>query len=104
MLYGEQQAFEGEHPYEPAHMRMGSRDIVVTAATREYHRILVTGENFTEFSRLVAGDQLMDTLYIDAEHIAARVDDGQELTDFCVAQVDRDGVELSRTKAFELTK
>ena len=97
MLYGDRQAFEGEFPYQRTDMRMGSRDIVVTDAVREYHRLLLTGENFTEFSRIVVGDQALDTVFIDAEHIVARVEDNMEFDTFCVAQVDHDGNELSRT-------
>ena len=101
MLYGDQQAFEGEYPYVATNMRMGSRDITVSAAEREYHRLLVTGENFTEFSRVVVGDQALDTLYIDSQHIVASVDDTLQFDAFSVAQIDRDGVELSRTREFE---
>ena len=97
MLYGDRQAFEGEYPYRRTDMRMGSRDIAVTGAVREYHRLLATGENFTEFSKIIAGDQALDTLFIDSEHIAARVEDNVTFDSFCVAQVDRDNVELSRT-------
>ncbi|MBQ3424687.1 MAG: LTA synthase family protein [Clostridia bacterium] len=102
MLYGDRQAFEGDFPYQPADMRLGSRDIRIAGASREYHRLLVTGENFTEFSRILAGEQPLDTLYIDSEHIVARVEDGQEITEIRVAQVDRDGVELSRTEAYAM--
>ena len=97
MLYGDRQAFEGEFPYRRTDMRMGSRKVSVTGAVREYHRLLVTGENFTEFSRIVAGDQALDTLFIDSEHIVARVEDNMAFDSFCVAQMDRDNVELSRT-------
>jgi len=100
MLYGDRQAFEGEFPYRRTDMRMGSRNVTVTGAVREYHRLLVTGENFTEFSKIVAGDQALDTLFIDSEHIAARVEDNMTFDSFCVAQVDRDNVELSRTGAY----
>ncbi len=101
MLYGDQQAFEGEYPFVRTDMRMGCRKIAVTDAAREYRRLLVSGENFTEFSRIVIGDQVLDTLYIDSGHIVAGVDDAMEFDTFCVAQVDRDGVELSRTKAYK---
>lgn len=100
MLYGDRQAFEGEYPYRRTDMRMGSRDVTVTGAVREYHRLLVTGENFTEFSKIVVGDQALDTLFIDSGHIIARTEDNMALDSFCVAQVDRDNVELSRTGAW----
>lgn len=103
MLYGDREAFEGEFPYQRTDMRMGSRDIIVTDAAREYHRLLVTGEHFTEFSHIVVDDQPLDTLYIDPEHIAARVDDGAPLESFCVAQIGKDGGELGRTAVFEVS-
>ena len=101
MLYGDQEAFDGEYPYERTRMRMGSRDITITRAEREYHRLLVTGENFTEFSQIVVDDQALETVYIDSEHIAARLDDGVVVDGFCVAQIGKDGGELSRTEGYE---
>lgn len=97
MLYGDQEAFEGELPYERVDMRLGSRDIVVTGADREYHRLLVTGDGFTEFSAIVVDDEALETVYIDPQHLAARVDDDLVLTGFCVAQMGKDGGELGRT-------
>ena len=101
MLYGDQEAFDGEYPYERTRMRMGSRDITITRAEREYHRLLVTGENFTEFSQIVVDDQALETVYIDSEHIAARLDDGVVVDGFCVAQIGKDGGELSRSESYE---
>ena len=102
MLYGDQEAFDGEYPYEPTDMALGSRAITVAGADLNYRRLLVTGENFTEFSAVVVGDQVIDTLYIDPQHIAARIDDALSFDRFCVAQIARDGTELSRTAEFEL--
>lgn len=98
MLYGDQEAFEGEYPYAPTDMRLGSRDITVEGADLEYRRLLVTGENFTEFSAIVSGGQVMDTIYIDSQRLAARVDDPAAIERFCVAQIARDGTELGRTE------
>ena len=100
MLYGDQEAFDGDYPYQATRMRLGSRDITVEGAELAYRRLLVTGQNFTEFSVIMVGDQAVDTLYIDAQHLAARVDDPTAFDRFCVAQVARDGTELGRTKVF----
>lgn len=100
MLYGDQEAFSGEYPYQPTDMRMGSRAVAVGGAALEYRRLLVTGENFTEFSVIVAGEQALDTLFVDAQHIVARVDDPAAVGRFCVAQVARDGTELGRTAEY----
>ena len=97
MLYGDKEAFDGDYPYVETDMTMGSRPIVVTGASREYHRLLVEGENFTEFSAIAVGDQVLDTVYVDPRHIVARVDDSLDTTDFAVVQMSRDGtVELGR--------
>ena len=52
------------------------------------------------FSKIIAGDQALDTVFIDSEHIVSRVEDNVTIDAFCVAQVDRDGVELSRTEEY----
>ena len=111
VFYGEQQAFEGESPYAPAEMRLGSRPITIRDVELDYHRLLVTGEGFTEFSRIVIDDgPPLDTLYVDSEHIITRVQQGDSpvgslsegpiLETVTVAQVNTDGVELGRTRPF----
>jgi len=102
MLYGDQEAFDGETPFEETDMRFGCRDICVTDAVREYHRLLVTGENFTEFSAIVVDDQPVETVYIDPEHIVAALDDGVVVSSFCVAQIGKDGGELGRTEMWRM--
>ena len=113
-LYGEQQVYEGESPYEAADMRLGCRDIAIAAAEADYHRLLVTGQNFTEYSRILLDGEPMDTLYVDAEHLIARLQQSegpigslaetQALGEIAVAQINSDGVELSRTEPFQETK
>ena len=102
MLYGDMEAFEGESPYEPSDMTMGSVPIRITGADLEYHRLLVTGENFTEVSVIYSGDQAMATEYIDSEHVIAHVDDGAAIEQIDVAQVAKDGTVLGRTEALVL--
>lgn len=100
MLYGDQAAFGGDAPYVRTDMRMGSREIAITDAVREYHRLLISGENFTEFSVIIADGQQLETLYVDSGHIVARVADDADIGSLCVAQVGKDGVELGRTAEF----
>ena len=102
MLYGDMEAFEGESPYVPAPMTMGSEPVTIQEASCEYHRLLVTGENFNEFSAIVMNGQPVTTAYIDENHIVAHVDDPATVAEFAVAQVARDGTVLSQTEAFRL--
>ena len=102
ILYGDKQVYEGENPYQPSDMVMGSVPIVVLDASLEYGRLLVSGENFTEFSAIVINDQPVQTAYIDRDHIIAHIDDPSAVTAFSVAQVARDGTVLSQTGAFDM--
>ena len=102
MLYGDREAFAGEFPYERTDMTMGSREITIADAQREYHRLLVTGEHFTEFSKIIVDDEELETLYIDSGHILAPMDDDEVVERFCVAQIAKDGTELGRTAEFEM--
>ena len=110
ILYGDHQAFDGDFPYEPTDMRLGGRDIEILDADLDYRRLLVTGRNFTGYSRVVLDGQTLDTLFVDPEHIIAAVQQNESpigstsqasaFEEVSVAQVNSDGVELSRTEAF----
>ena len=113
MLYGDQQAVDGDSLYETTDMRLGSREITITDAELDYRRLLVMGNNFTIYSRVVLDGQTLDTLFVDAGHIIAAVQTNDtpigsptEASTFervAVAQVNSDGVELSRTPSFSLS-
>ena len=113
MLYGDQQAVDGDSLYETTDMRLGSREITITDAELDYRRLLVKGNNFTIYSRVVLDGQILDTLFVDSGHIIAAVQmndtpigSPSEASTFervAVAQVNSDGVELSRTPSFSLS-
>lgn len=99
MLYGDQKAYgEAGAPAATA-LQMGIEPITVSSAVLEYGRLLVTGENFTEFSAVVAGEDVLETVFIDRQHIAVPKEAGitEETQSVCVAQQSPDGKELSRT-------
>lgn len=100
ILYGDRQAFEGESPFQPADMAMGSAPIAVEAAEFAYGRLLVTGEHFTEFSSVVVDGQPAQTVYIDQTHIAAPMESAPAT--FTVAQIAKDDTMLSQTAAFDM--
>ena len=101
LLYGEKQAVNGESPYTPTPMTIGSVPVTIGEADREYGRLLVSGENFTEFSSIMVDDKPVDTAYIDQDHIVACMDDPLSVERFTVGQVARDGTVLSQTASFE---
>lgn len=100
MLYGDQGAYGAEGAPAATSLQMGIEPVQIEQAVLEYGRLLVTGENFTEFSAVVSGEDVLDTVYIDAERIAVRMEDdaAAELAKrVCVAQISPDGKELSRS-------
>ena len=114
MLYGDHQAIDGDSVYDTTDMRLGSRDIAITDADLDYHRLLVTGDNFTSYSRVVLDGQTLNTLFVDPGHIIAAVQENESpigspseastFEEVAVAQFNSDGVELGRTKAFKLSR
>ena len=101
ILYGDQGTYGEAGAPEPTVLQMGIEPIVPEHARVEYGRLLVTGKNFTEFSAVVVGGEVKGTVFIDHEHIAVLVEPDENellLQGVCVAQVNNDGVELSRTE------
>ena len=104
MLYGDQEIYSASGAPESTVLQMGVEPITLSSAIREYGRLMVTGEHFTEFSRIAVEDKILDTVYIDANHIAAIAEDSllQETGRIAVAQINSDGTELSRTEEIEI--
>ena len=103
LLYGEQEAYGEQGPYAPTELKLGVDPIVITGAELEYGRLLVTGDNFTEYSAVVSGENVLETVFIDKEHLAVRITADERALlgeSICVAQVNPDGKELGRTTEF----
>ena len=100
LLYGEQTAYGEAGAPESTQIVLGNNPVTVERAVAEYGRLMVTGENFTEFSAVVSGEEVLPTVYIDEGHLAVSLAaDGAKLGDtVCVAQRTMDGSkELGRT-------
>ena len=107
MLYGDQETYGEAGAPEPTDLQMGIEPIRVESAVLEYVRLLVTGENFTEYSAVVAGESVLDTVFIDTQHIAvevARGGDAEFAQSIAVAQINNDGAELGRTAEISVVK
>lgn len=101
MLYGDQEIYGEAGAPQPTQLQIGLEPITVESAVLEYGRLMVSGKGFTEYSKIISGDQVLDTVFVDDAHIAALVDSAQaqKLNEsICVAQLNYEGVELSRTQ------
>lgn len=103
ILYGAQEVYGGISPYQPTNMTMGSVPIVIEDADLRYGRLLITGKNFTEYSRVIIDNAIVDTGYIDSEHIIVLTGDLPSFESFTVGQVNKDNTILSATDAFILS-
>ena len=104
MLYGDQEIYVDGGAPVPSDLQMGLEPVQLASAVMEYGRLMVTGENFTEYSAIVAGDEVLPTVFIDDQHIATlQYASGEgEAAAVAVAQVNSDNVELSRTGEIEV--
>lgn len=102
LLYGKREAYGEAGPYAPTALKLGVNEIKIERAEIEYGRMLVTGENFTEFSKVICNGTAHNTLFIDDKHIAIAIGEEMVFDRFCVAQINSDGKEMGRTEDFVL--
>ena len=105
LLYGEQEAYGEGGAYEPTDIVYGVHPITIDSAEQKYGRLLVKGDNFTEFSKVVSGQNVLETLFIDHTQLAVAMNSetakllGETIA---VAQINADGKEMGRTAEFTL--
>lgn len=101
MLFGECYMYDGTLPVPEGDMKRGVDDISITTIKKESGHIVVTGENFNEYSVVYNDDDALDTIYVDSNKLmietADDVEAGDELT---VKQVDAAKHILSSTDCY----
>ena len=100
LLYGEQNAYGEAGPYAPTALELGVEPIVIKDAVVEYGRLMVRGENFTEYSKIICGETMLETVYIDSTRIAGIGEPETMTGEICVAQINGEEKELGRTEPF----
>ena len=110
MLYGEQEVYGGENPYEPTELYMGIDEIRIrevyqkeSLLTEDGPLLYVVGQNFTEWSKIVINDKAVETFFLTDGLLAARTlpksKDG--IYYITVRQQGNNGIMLSETEAAE---
>ncbi len=105
LLYGNQEAYGENGAYAPTDIVYGVNPIVISGAEQKYGRLLVTGDQFTEFSKVVSGENVLETLFIDHTKLAVALSPENEKLlgeTIAVAQINADGKEMGRTAEFAL--
>ncbi|MBQ9951667.1 MAG: LTA synthase family protein [Clostridia bacterium] len=97
LLYGDQSAYEGDSdPYPAVNLTMGTKPIQITSVSNLYGRLLLNGQNFTEYSSILINDELYPTAFISSTQIIAIVPRTPQIDSIAVAQIALDGRELGR--------
>lgn len=98
ILYGKQQVYGGESPYETVWMEMGTEPIIQRATIHDGDKILVFGDNFNSYSCICVDGEPLETIYFRDGHLQAKgaaKKAGEEIT---VQQIGRDKVPLSTAR------
>ena len=103
VLYGNKYLYNYIPEYKAQDMKLGIYDITIDSATYNPNNgsLTIKGQNFTEFSHVLINDKRMDTLCIDENTLVVTKEELDEEpekgSEICVAQIDKDKHELSRT-------
>jgi len=102
MLEGDGLSY-GNSPPNVVDTKMGIRPISVSRAYADGEDLIVEGNNFNEFSRVVANDKLLKTEYFSANRLVVRgFTPNDEITQAAVAQADENSYVLSATPYVEI--
>lgn len=110
MLYGDMEVYEGVNPYEPTELQMGVDEVQIrevyvkkTLVTENEPLMYITGDNFTEWSKIAVNGEEVETIYLNRRLLAAtelpESEDG--IYTITVRQQGNDEFVLSETEAME---
>lgn len=89
MLFGDRFIYNGESPVILSDMKMGVDVISIKEVKNDGNGIIVTGENFNEYSVVYMGDDGLNTTYIDRNTLMIPEAEASPGDGFTVKQVDK---------------
>ncbi len=101
ILYGEQEIYNGQVPYKPTSLKMGTEEILVSEAYNYKDYVCVEGGRFNDFSVVFINDKACETEIIN-ENLLRVKDVSLEPGDVvAVVQRGSDKIELSRVTLYD---
>lgn len=99
MLYGGREVYDGENPYFPTQMAMGTVPITMHGILLLNGSFRIQGSHFTRYSRVAVNGDYVDTVYLNQSTLAIseKLEDGDIIT---VHQAGKDSVSLSQTEDY----
>jgi len=105
MLYGDKYLYDGSTPYQRTNMRMGVKNITVSSAVLRDDYVIVRGERFTPFSTVYLRGKALDTTYVDAQMLVAKLNllmSAENGDQVLICQVGEDGTVLGAASDISL--
>ncbi len=100
MLFGERYLYDGEYPVPENDMAMGVDIISISSVTNEADHIVITGENFNQYSVVYVDDKDYETVYVDSSTLMVEDYEAETGVEFTVKQVDKSHHILSSTEKY----
>ncbi len=111
MLYGEMEVYEGVNPFTPTNLQMGVEEISIehvyvkkSKLTEDEPMVYISGQNFTEWSKVVINGEVMETIFLNTELLAVEKLPKEETGryEIIVRQQGTDSIALSETMIYEI--
>lgn len=100
MLYGHRYLYEEEFPFSASQLQMGIAPILIDGVTIARGGIVISGENFTQASRVTINGNHYETQFISPQELKIGKHAFSSDAVFTVQQVNQSGKVLSETEGF----
>ena len=88
MLYGKRKVYDETNPFEPTDIQMGIYDEKLTDIIEEEDRILIKGDYFTKYSKVIINGNTVKTTYISPNELSIKKQELESGDVFTVGQLD----------------
>ncbi len=99
MLYGDREVYNGEMPYQPSRLVMGTEPITVSGVRVKEDSTLIVGSHFTHYSHVRINGNEIEAKYVSSQELKIEkvLKDGDSII---IYQAGKDAVSLSHTEEY----
>lgn len=100
ILYGDKEVYDGQLPYSQTNLQMGHKSISIESVSNAENHVVITGENFTEYSCVMINGEYVDSIFSNSGLLLVDGISLQSGDSVAVVQRGKDGIKLSSTSLF----
>ena len=102
VLYGEKYAYSQMNSYNPSKLQIGFRKQSINQASIFYAKIIVTGQNFTKYSKIMVNGEILNTQFVSSTVLVTSSEDIRVGSTIEVGIVSANNEVISRTNDLRL--